>query len=378
MTKRDIIAGALWLDSDLPTKTVISKIRVEYGIDVSPRHVQRVRKFVIAEQAEENKVKGNDDMGINNDDTFDTGKGLEAWQLEMINMVNEPLKGDSFWSIQELAIVLEKTDKEVRQALADFNYMISNVVLDEEKNKNIIQLPFDGFKDDAPTGAPEKNRSASREDYWEVKIDCVTACSKVDQSVNVFLSKKVRQKAMLFMKWAKAREWLAYLVGNKTEDGYDITDLYLPDQRTSSTLVDKVKADEYNNLTIVGVIHSHHEMGAGDEDKPSFSGHDSEFINSNHNLSLLAGVDRKNGGFKVVGIARVQTPCGGMMKIKANVKRMKEKMSDEEKSLNDEFKDKVFGKTNNGLPGKAEEMKGNNMYHEQRQFVDHRHMRRGH
>jgi hypothetical protein len=244
--------------------------------------------------------------------------------------------------------------------------------LDEDKDKNIIQLPFDGFKEDAPTGAPEKNRSATREDYWEVKIDCVTACSKVNQSVDVFLSKKVRQKAMLFMKWAKAREWLAYLVGNKTEDGYDITDLYLPDQRTSSTLVDKVKADEYNNLKIVGVIHSHHEMGAGDEDRPSFSGHDSEFINSNHNLSLLAGVDRKNGGFKVVGIARVQTPCGGMMKIKANVKRMKEEMSPEEKNLNDEFKDKVFGKTNNGLPGKVEQMNGNTMHQGQRQFVDYR------
>jgi hypothetical protein len=185
------------------------------------------------------------------------------------------------------------------------------------------------------------------------------------------MNKESRKKAMLFMKWAGAREWLAYLVGEKTSEGYNITDLYLPNQRTSSTLVDKVDAGDYNNLSIVGVIHSHHEMGAGDEDNPSFSGHDAEFINSNHNLSLLAGRDRKNGGFKLVGIARLTTPCGGMMKVKANVKAMKENISPEEKALKDEFSNKVFGPENDGYAGKLE----NPVPMSQRQFVDNRHFK---
>jgi hypothetical protein len=257
--------------------------------------------------------------------------------------------------------------------------MLVGSVLDEKKESNIIQLP-----NEPDTGEPKQNRSATRDDYWEVEIECVTACSKVSQSVDVFISKQARQKAMLFMKWAKAREWLAYLVGEKKDDGYHIHDLHLPDQRTSSTLVDRVNTDEYNKIKIIGVIHSHHEMGAGDADRPSFSGHDAEFINSNHNLSLLAGKDREKGGFKVVGIARVQTPCGGFMKIKANVKPMKEKRSDEEQALLDEFKEKVFGAPNKGLASKQDELdwvKRHTAYEEdikQLQFVDHRHMRRGH
>lgn len=369
MTKRNIIENALCNDYDIPTSVVIDKINAEYGIDVSPRHVQRVRKAMI--EKIENDLKGIDNMGIQNDkDTniFDSAHGLEKWQLDMINMVNEPTKGENFWTIQELSVILNKTDDEVRDTISEFNFMLVNPVLDEEKTDNIIHLPH------TIEVEPSRNRSASRDDYWEVKIECVTACSKVPQSIDAFISKNARQKAMLFMKWAKAREWLAYLVGEKKDDGYHIYDLHLPDQRTSSTLVDKVNTDDYNKLNIVGVIHSHHEMGAGDEDRPSFSGHDTEFINSNHNLSLLAGKDREKGGFKVVGIARVQTPCGGFMKIKANVKPMKEAMSEEEQNLLNEFKGKVFGPSNDGLAGKKEELaKGNTMH--QRQFVDHRLMR---
>ena len=90
------------------------------------------------------------------------------------------------------------------------------------------------------------------------------------------------------------------------------------------------------------MIHSHHEMGAGDEDSPSFSGHDADFINGNHDLSLLAG--RNGGGFKIVGIARVKTPCGSLMQIKASVKVMKENPSEEEIALKNEFFGKVMDK----------------------------------
>lgn len=362
MTKRDMIELALCNDLELSTATVINKVKVEYGIDVSPRHVQRIRK----EMVNETTSKGKNKMGVD-ENVYET-KGINEWQLNLINMVNEPTKGENFWSIQELATILEKTDTEVRETLEEWGYLVSNTVLDES-NSNVIALPHKPEMDNK-----KENKSASGDDYWEVKIDCVTACSKAKQEVPVFVSKQARQKAMLFMKWAKAREWLAYLVGEKKEDGsYDITDLHLPDQRTSATLVDRVNAADYNSMTIVGVIHSHHEMGAGDEDKPSFSGHDSEFINSNHNLSLLAGLDRKKGGFKVVGIARVETPCGSLMKVKAVVRPMKEEISEKEKSLQDEFKEKVFGRTNAGLAGKEVELGGQNGFgYQQRQMVDYR------
>jgi hypothetical protein len=234
--------------------------------------------------------------------------------------------------------------------------MLSSEVLDEEVSdvyfdptKSGLELESHDLNPDfnpdippfeEPTKEPASNKEPADEEFWEVKIDCVTACSKTEDEIDVFMSKKARTVAMSYMKWAKNREWLAYLIGDKDEKGFNVHDLYLPDQRTSAVLVDKIVAEKYNELKIIGVIHSHHEMGAGDADKPSFSGHDANFINGNHDLSLLAG--RDNGGFKIVGIARAKTPCDALMRIKANVKAMKEKLSEHDSALKDEFFSKVF------------------------------------
>ena len=328
---QESVIECLEKDIDMPTKDIINEVDEmwEGRIIVKERFVQKIRKAL------KDALKGVNSM-----------KGLHQWQIDVLNMANE-----GGWSIQQIAEKVNADPEDVRETLQDFHYMVHNrEVLDEEnpnvffdqdtKGGEVIALP-------AP-GAPETNRSASNEEYWEVPLpDCVTACSKVEQSVDVFMSKCARIKAMHFMKWAKHREWLAYLVGTKTEKGYEVTDLYIPDQRTSATLVDKVNADKYNQLSIVGVIHSHHDMGAGDEDHPSFSGHDAEFINSNHNLSLLAG-NKREGGFKIVGIARTTTPCGGLMRIKANVKALPEQPSEEELALKNEFFEKVFNRTPDG------------------------------
>lgn len=349
-------------DIDMPTKEIISKILNKYSINVSERYVQKIRKKTKEEKNEIKELVNH----MNEEDVFDSGKGLEDWQIELINMANE---GD--WTVQEIAERLNVDIEPVRKTLVDWHYMITGKVLDEASDSvyydGVVLNGKDTDKDDE-TSIFEDRRTGLKipvvivnndddvpkkeEEFWEVKIDCVTSCSKVEKEIDVFMSKNCRSKAMMFMRWAKSREWLAYLIGEKKEDGYYIHDLYLPDQRTSATLVDKVVAEEYNNLNVVGVIHSHHEMGAGDEDRPSFSGHDDDFINSNHNLSLLAGRDRKTGGFKVVGIARIETPCGGLMKIKANVKAMVETPSEDEEKLKEEFFGKVFGKPNAGLEEK--------------------------
>ena len=322
---------------DMPTKEVMKEVDEmwEGRITVTERYVQKMRKAL------KDAMKG------------DNMNGLNQWQIDVLNMANE-----GGWSIQQIAEKVEADPEDVRETLQDFHYMVHNrEILDEDNpdvffdagsKDNVISLPAPA---PAAPGAPAENRSASNDEYWEVPLpDCVTACSKVEQSVDVFMSKCARIKAMHFMKWAKSREWLAYLMGEKTDEGYVVHDLYLPDQRTSATLVDKVNADKYNEMKIVGVIHSHHDMGAGDEDRPSFSGHDAEFINSNHNLSLLAG-NKREGGFKIVGIARTTTPCGGLMRIKANVKALSEQPSEEETALKNEFFEKVFNRKvedNNG------------------------------
>ncbi len=335
----------------MPTKTIVKKVLIDFDLDVSERYVQKVRKAERELQDDAFCTKIGDIEKEGDENMWQTDNGMEDWQVEVLNMANE-----GGYSVNQItAEFMGCSDNDIRKTLTDFHFMLSEPVLDEDSDNvyfrpdtsdKVIHLPH-------TPATPEVNKSATKEDYWEVALpECITACSKAEKEVQVFMSKTARQKAMMFMQWAKAREWLAYLIGEKKDDGYYIHDLYLPDQRTSATLVDKVVADNYNTLTIVGVIHSHHEMGAGDADNPSFSGHDAEFINSNHNLSLLAGRDRDTKGFKLVGVARVTTPCGGLMTVKATVKPMKEEVSDEEKALKEDFFGKVFGHDPSKINGK--------------------------
>ncbi len=321
-----------------PTKEVIREYSemLEGRDEISERHVQRIRKW-----AKDNNVIKESKM--DEQDVFDTG--MDDWEINLLNKANE-----GGWSVQQLAQTFVISVEEVKAAITRNAFLLQNALLDEDSESvywrpetgDVIELPETTPTQETLALAEIKEGTGGDGDFWEIKIDCVKSCSRVEQSVDVFMSRLAREKAMKFMKWAGAREWLAYLIGEYQEDGYHVHDLFLPDQRTSAALVDKVVAEEYNSLKVVGVIHSHHEMGAGDEDSPSFSGHDAAFINSNHNLSLLAG--KSGQGFKVVGIARVKTPCEHFMQIKANVKVMKEDLSDDDQSLQDEF----FRKTGMG------------------------------
>ena len=178
---------------------------------------------------------------------------------------------------------------------------------------------------------------------WDVteQLDCVTACSKVPDDAVVFISAIARKKINLFMKWAGAKEWLAYMKGKWINDNQvEIIDLELPSQNANATLVHNVNVDQYVN--IVGVMHSHHEMGGAGHDKAGFSGHDEAFINSNHNVSLLVAKDG------IAGHIRVKTPCGAFLRIIAKVKNMDEVEVDEKK-LKEEFKEKInFGRGRGG------------------------------
>lgn len=365
VNKKQSIIEYLEKDVNTPTSIIVNELQV------SERHVQRVRK------EHKNKMKRKRKLNNKLQKTKERMKGMvnhmkndksvtpDKIEIQIISMANE-----SGWSIQDIAIAFGLELNQVRNILNEYHYMITGKVLDENsdtvwfekqekiRNENPIEeltendfdldknnesnipqkFPGFGFGKVKKTKQPLMwDQFKKQETFWEVEIDRVTACSKVKKFVEVFMNKQAKTKAMMYMKWAGAREWLAYLIGEVKDDVYHVNDLYLPDQRTSSVLVDKVNNEEFNKLSIIGVIHSHHEMGAGDENNPSFSGHDNAFINSNHNLSLLAGRNRKTGGFNIVGIARVKTPCGGLITVKAKVKPKKEKPTDEEKQLKNEF-----------------------------------------
>ena len=153
----------------------------------------------------------------------------------------------------------------------------------------------------------EKSRPKSK-GFWEVEIDCVKECSKVQKEVEVEIQPIVKRKVNYLMIKFPALEWLAYLLGCvvKEDDGllYSVTDIHIPTQKVSSGLVWDVDCPEYNDLKPIGVLHSHHGMGNG------FSPTDRDFVNSNHDISLVIS---KQG---LAGQVRVETPCGSVKIVK--------------------------------------------------------------
>lgn len=150
-------------------------------------------------------------------------------------------------------------------------------------------------------------------DTWEVKIDTVGDCSKAPEDITVKIDLEAKLKIDSLMEKYPNIEWLAYLIGQAEvpedksidqdfakADPLHIVNIHIPEQQITATSVDNIECEEFNNLNIVGVIHSHHGMGTG------FSGTDHAFINGNHNLSLVIA---KNG---VAGQYRWHTPCGSL------------------------------------------------------------------
>jgi len=362
MKKKQLIETILKEVPALGTTQVVNVVKSRYNVDVSERSVQRVKKLLLErndEMTTENKNPMTDQWDTGepeNEDIQNAQKGLNELTDEDITLLNSINEGG--WTIQQLAKEYNFTEAGIKAFIEKYPNMITGEVLDENDPNVYLTKGTQDILDELDalpggqgghgvgvsktvTVAGGKKGRVAGEDFWEVEQDVVKACSKCDKAVDVFMNIASRRKAMLYMKWAGAREWLAYLVGEKNDNGsYNITDLYLPDQRTCATLVDNVDTEEFNQHSIVGVIHSHHEMGAGDADNPSFSGHDDAFINANHNLSLLAGKDRQSRGFKIVGLARVTTPCGAFLQVKANVKSMVED-PEGDKALKDEFLEKT-------------------------------------
>ena len=131
-------------------------------------------------------------------------------------------------------------------------------------------------------------------DCWESEIDIVKECGKAPTSIRVNIKPVVRRKIDLLMDKYKSREWLGYLIG----EGFNVHDLVIPDQIATGGSVDNVDYEFPMGLKVVGVIHSHHNMGA------SFSSKDDEWINKNHDISILVS----HSG--VAAQCRWSSPCG--------------------------------------------------------------------
>jgi len=285
---------------------------------------------------------------------------LTPLQGFIVNLLTDPEVEYSPATIasQCFKVIGKGSKRHVRRIKSEFAAHIDDILLQRELelNQSFVDAPVNVIGTGTIITAPDKGGNGADHEGitemsdggWDVTehLDCVTACSKAPDKAVVYCSSVARKKVNLYMKWAGRQEWLAYLIGKWISDHeVEVMDIALPNQSADATLVNQVDLENYNELGVVGVIHSHHEMGGAGHDKAGFSGHDEAFINSNHNVSLLVAKDG------IAGHIRVKTPCGAFLRITAKVKQLDEVEVDEKK-LKAEFQEKIrFGQTGRGWNG---------------------------
>lgn len=178
-------------------------------------------------------------------------------------------------------------------------------------------------------------------DYWEEEIECISDCSKAPSCLEILIYPLAKEKIEALMEEYKNIEWLAYLIGTNNEEKREITDIFVPDQEISTASVDNIKCKEFNTLSIIGVIHSHHNMGN------NFSSTDNDYINQNHNISLCISKSGINGQI------RWKTPCGSYKIIDCKVKLKLDSLLDKEsfiKKVKEKIKEKKIVKMYERFP----------------------------
>ncbi len=133
---------------------------------------------------------------------------------------------------------------------------------------------------------------------WKCETDEVK-CSLVEKTT-IVLSLRVQDKVRLLMQEYPSQEWLGYLTG-KVTDKITCTDLVIPPHEEANS--GTAAAEPFTQPEhCVGVIHSHHTMGA------FHSGVDQAHVDKNFGCSIT--VAKRGSELEFSSVAIGQTPCG--------------------------------------------------------------------
>jgi len=159
-----------------------------------------------------------------------------------------------------------------------------------------------------PTGCHQVTNP--KDDEWETDLEVITQCGRFKADDNgkvvVWVEPLAKVKIDTLMEEYKSKEWLGYLLGDK--ESMTVKDIFIPEQNATSVRVDDVNCEEFNNMPVMGVIHSHHNMGT------NFSHTDHTYINQNHDISLLVAHSGMSGQ------VRTKVPCGAYIVSEVKVK----------------------------------------------------------
>lgn len=136
-------------------------------------------------------------------------------------------------------------------------------------------------------------------------------CSLV-KSPNIYLELTARTKIEVLMDEYRSREWLAYLVGEISEEGnFFVEDISVPPHKESYYA--SAEAEAFNiPERCIGVIHSHHSMGA------FHSGTDQGHVDRNFatSITVARGTDAK---LTFSTVCYKDTPCGKSLVLDGSV-----------------------------------------------------------
>ena len=154
---------------------------------------------------------------------------------------------------------------------------------------------------------------------WSVKTPVTEEhieCSLTRTPV-VYLESIPRQKIELLMDAYLHQEWLAYLVGSISEKGnIFVEDIDVPPHKEASGA--SAEAEPLHKPDgCVGIIHSHHSMGA------FHSGTDQAYVDKSYPTSIT--VASRGGTIEFDAVCYVVTPCGKASTGKSQVKYVQPK-----------------------------------------------------
>ena len=162
-------------------------------------------------------------------------------------------------------------------------------------------------KSDKKSGSKKTKVKTKTSKTWELEDPMIEKCPTCEDKLDVLISRNTRHKIQAMMDVMEKDEWLGLLIGEKQDEQWYISDLMIPKQEVSSVKATK-KSDCDEPDDVLGIIHSHHDMGT------FWSGTDEKHANSNFDLSIVV-----DSNMKTLGTARIKTECGKLMRVDTNI-----------------------------------------------------------
>lgn len=179
---------------------------------------------------------------------------------------------------------------------------------------------------------------------WKVDRDDISGleCSLVQTKI-IYIEPVPRQKIEYLMSEYRHQEWMGYMVGEIQGNKVYMQELSIPIHAfASGGMAEAVPFSEPDNC--VGVIHSHHSMGA------FHSGTDQEYVDKNYPVSVTVAC-RTGSKLEFDATCYLRTPCGKGTTKKCDVKYvMSEPLFDRGIFLNEAKRNITQGSSGTSLP----------------------------